>query len=249
MNRVVLESRHKFVYYDYETIDLLRLAEYYYPVSIDSEEPIVIYILDCELPKVDTSLKLDKHIIKSFHDRYYELLIFLEIISKIADNIDNDELNKRLGRLFKLCSSIGTKHEINDIKTLRNLLVDSKYMYRDAYIEYMETGKLDFYDKVPIPFIMMDNLLESLKKNIGLEKYFSVFIDLGTDLSIYTCMSINNYIASRCNGYLSMNVLVDKYDEWKHYYASNGQFIQDVHDYTEVDFTTNKKRIRQKEEE
>lgn len=246
MNRVVWESRHKFVYYDYESIELLRLVEYDYPAVIDSENPIVVYVLDEGLPKVDTKLKLDKDVIKSFHGRYYELLIFLEIISKISDDIDNNELNKRLGRLFKLCARIGCEEEINDIKTLRNLLVDSKHMYRNAYIEYMETGKLDFYDKVPIPFIMMDGLLEMLKKNIGLKKYFSILLDLGTDSSIYTCMAINNYIASRCNGYLSMNVLVDKYDKWKYYYASNGQFIQDVHDYTEVDCTTNKRRIRQK---
>lgn len=249
MDRVVWESRHKFVYYDYESINLLRLVQYDYPAVIETDAPIVVYILDEGLPKVDTELKLDKDVIKSFHGRYYELLIFLEIINKIADNIDNDELNKRLERLFKLCARIGREEEIDGIKTLRNLLIESKNMYKDAYIEYMETGKLDFYDKVPIPFIMMDNLLEMLKKNIGLKKYFSILLDLGTDSSIYTCMAINSYIASRCNGYLSMNVLVDKYDKWKYYYASNGQFIQNVHDYTEVDYTTNKKRIRQKEEE
>ena len=136
------------------------------------------------------------------------------------------------------------KEDIKDIRVLRSLLIDSKYMFRDAYIEYMETGKLDFYDKVPIPFILMDSLVPILKSCIGLNKYFSILIDFTDDVSKYTCMSINNYIASRCNGYLSMNVLLDKKNNWKYYYSSNGQFIQDVHDYTEVDCTIHRSRSR-----
>ena len=246
IDRVIWESRHKFVYYDYETKDLFTDLGYSYPVSIDCENPIVVYLIDWGLPKVDTKLKLDKDIIQLFHDRYYELLIFLEIINTITDNIDNDELNKRLGRLFKLCSSIGKREDIKDIKVLRSLLIDSKNIYKDAYIEYMETGKCDFYDRVPIPFIMMDNLVELVKKSIGLKKYFSILVDLPDNVSRYNCMAINNYIASRCNGYLSINVMLDKYDKWNCYYASNGQFIQDVHDYTEVDCTSQMRRSRQK---
>ena len=134
--------------------------------------------------------------------------------------------------------------EIDDIRIFRSLLIDSKYMYRDAYVEYMESGKLDFYDKVPIPFIMMDNIIPMIKNAIGLDKYFCVLIDLYKDKTIYDCMAINNYIASRCNGYLSINVMLDKYDNWKSYYSSNGQFIQNIHDYTEVDCTYNKTRTK-----
>jgi len=244
MDRVFWESRHKFVYYDNDSIIRLRMIMDESPVIIDCDAPIPVYILDEGLPKMENKLGLDKDMVKIFHERYYGLLIFLSIIDTITNNIDNDELNKRLGRLFKLCSCIGTKKDINDIRMLRTLLIDSKNMYKDAYIEYMHTGKMDFYDKVPIPFIMMDNLLETLKKAIGLKKYFSVMIDLSGDISLYSSMAINNYIASRCNGYLSINVLLSDDNSWKSYYAMNGQFIQDVHDYTELDFRTTKKRER-----
>ena len=40
-------------------------------------------------------------------------------------------------------------------------------------------------------------------------------------LSIYNYMAVNNYIASRCNGYLSMNILCGD-NEWGYYYTSNG---------------------------
>ena len=63
-------------------------------------------------------------------------------------------------------------------------------------------------------------------------KYKIVHMD--SDLSIYNQMSINDYIASRCTGYLSINVLLSKYN-WKYYYSSNLQLIEDVHDYSERD--------------
>ena len=242
IDRVIWESRHKFVYYDYETKARFIDLDCVYKSELDSIHPIVICIYDEGLPNIDTTLKLDKEIIKSFHNRYYELLIFLEIIDDITNNIDNDMLNKKLKRVFRLCSNL--ENDIDDIRVFRSLLIDSKYMYRDAYIEYMETGKLDFYDKVPIPFIMMDNIIPMIKKAIGLEKYFSVLIDLDKDKTVYDCMAINNYIASRCNGYLSINVLLNKNDNWKSYYSGNGQLIERIHDYTEVDCTYNKTRTK-----
>lgn len=241
-DRVVWESRHKFVYYDYESINLLRDLSDGYPAKINSEEPIVVYILDEGLPSPSDGLTLNKDVIKSFHARYYELLIFLSIIDEIVNNIDDEELNKYLVRFFKLVSYCGNG-KIDNVDTLRTMLIDSKNMYRDAYMEYITSGNFgDFYSKVPIQFVMMDDLLSILKEKIGLKKYFSLMLELGEDISIYSSMAINDYIASRCNGYLSMNVLLHSDSEWKGYYSNNGQFIQAIHDYTEVDFRSTKKK-------
>ena len=106
----IYESTHP-KWYDYETKDYFIDLDCKYPAILNSDEPIIVYIQDEGLPEINTDLNLDKSIIKSFHDRYYELLIFLEIIDTITNSIDNQELNKRLGRLFRLCSCIGTKED------------------------------------------------------------------------------------------------------------------------------------------
>ena len=243
MDRVVWDSWHKFVYYDDESIGNLRLLEGVYFPKIDSEEPIIIYVMDEGLPKVDTTLKLDSYRIGFIYEHYYEIVIFLAIIDKIANYIEHSELNTRLKSLFRLCSCI-RKEEINDINTLRTMLIDSKNMYKDGYIEYMETGKTDFYNNVPIPFIMMDCMIPDLKKAIGLNKYFSFMLEFDGDISIYTCKAINDYIASRCTGYLSMNVLLHDDSEWKTWYSNNGQFIQETHDYTEIDLRKQKTKCK-----
>lgn len=243
MDRVVWESRHKFVYFDYESIDLLRQTEFSFLPKINSEEPIVIYENDDGLPKIDTNLKLDDLRIRMFHERYYELLIFLSIIGSIANHISHDELNNRLKHVFRLLSH-GNKIEIKDINTLRSLLIDSKNMFKDGYIQYMETGEWNLYNEVPIPFVMMDNMVSDIKEELGLERHFALMLELPDDISKYTCMAINDYIASRCNGYLSMNVLLHKDNKWKTYYSNNGQFVEYVHDYTEVDLRKSKEKIR-----
>ena len=116
MNRVVLEDRHKFVYYDDKSIESLRGLGYNYDVGINSERPIVIYEkIEC-LAKVDTKLNLDRNLIKIFHERYYELLILLAIINTLYQKIDITILNDKLKKVLKLCSYFSEK-EITDVKT------------------------------------------------------------------------------------------------------------------------------------
>lgn len=239
IDRVVMESFHKFVYYDDESVLSLRDLENEYIPKINSSEPIVIYIKDLGLPKLNTVLDLDNYRINFFHERYVEIMIFLSIIDRLINHIEMSELNNRLSGIFRLFSK-----EIKDIDTLRNMLIDSKNMYRDGYIEYMKTGKIDFYDKVPIPFIMIDNILTDVKKKLRLERHFSLMLEFYNDIDKYTCKAINDYVASRCTGYLSMNILLHNESEWKCFYANNGQFIQNVHDYTEIDLTKHKIRSK-----
>ncbi|MBQ2873034.1 MAG: hypothetical protein IJE89_03435 [Bacilli bacterium] len=245
MIRAVLESRHKFIYYDNESIDSLRELSNEYVAKLNSTEPIVIHILDETLPVPSDNPLLNKDIINSFHNRYYELLIFLSIIDEIINHINNEELNKYLLRLFKMVSYCGNA-EIKDVKTLRTMLIDSKNIYKETYIEYITTGNYgDFYNKVPIKFVMLDNILPVLKEKINLEEHFNILLELKGDISKYTSRAINDYIASRCNGYLSMNVLLESETDWKSWHSNNGQLIEWCHDYTNIDLRTVKKRTRQ----
>lgn len=239
MDRVVLESRHKFVYYDDKSIEYLRKLENEYFPKINSSEPVVIYIKDGGLPKMNSFLKSDDYIVNVFYERYYELLIFSSIIDTLINYIDIKELNVRLKMIFRMFSYI-SKSKIEDVYALKETLIYSINMFKNGYIKYMKTGKLDFYDKVPIPFIMLDNVLSDLKKFLGFDKCFSLMLEFEGDISKYSNKAINNYIASRCNGYLSMNVLLQDDSDWKCWYANNGQFIEYIHDYTVVDFRKNK---------
>ena len=241
MDRVIWDSWHKFIYYDDNDKSNIIDDLSRYKTKLNSNEPIVIYICDDGLPNVNENIEVDRYRILFFHHRYYELLITLSIIDKLIDSIDRDVLNSKFKRLFYLLSD---NILINDIVLLRDLLDKCKNIYKREYISYINTGILgDFYNNLEISNVIIDMIIPCIKKSIGLEKYFSLVIDVDSEISIYNEMSINDYIASRCTGYLSINVLLSKYD-WKYYYSSNGQFIENVHDYSYIDLRKNKIKSR-----
>ena len=234
MDRVIWDSWHKFVYYDEFTKDMVLDSVSKYSVKIDSDEPIVVYISDEGLPMVNKDIEVDRYKIEFFHHRYYEILIFKSIIDRLLESIDIDILNLRFKSLFHLCS-LSNERKITDVVELRDILEKCMNTYKREYINYIETGVLgNFYNDLEIPGVVIDSVIPCIKKSIGLKKYFSLLIDMDSDLSIYNQMAINDYIASRCTGYLSVNVLLSKYN-WKCYYSSNLQLIEDVHDYVERD--------------
>ena len=236
VDRVVSDSFHKFIYYDDESISSLRSLENEYVPKVNSSEPIVVYVSDLGLPKLDTTLDLDSYRITIFHERYWELSIVLAIIERLMSHIDVSELNNRLIETFRLFSFI-SKRKIKDVNTLRDMLYDSKNMFRDGFLEYMKTGKIEFYDKVPIQFVMIDNMLSHIKSDLGLERHFTFMVDVNEEIDKYTCKSINDYVASRCTGYLSMNILLNRDTVWKSWYSNNGQLVEYIHDYIELDLT------------
>jgi len=241
MDRVVWNSWHKFVYYD--ELDKVKILDELskYNAKLNSSEPIVVYICDGGLPNVNEDIQVDRYRVEFFHYRYYELLIVLSIIDKLIESIDRDVLNSRFKRLFHL---LFDNVDINDVIELRNILDKCKNIYKREYVNYINTGILgDFYSDLEISNVIIDMIIPCIKKSIGLEKYFSLFIDVDSNLSIFNEISINDYIGSRCTTYLSINMLISKYD-WKCYYSSNGQFIQNVHDYSEIDLRRNKVKSR-----
>lgn len=241
MDRVIWDSWHKFVYYD--DIDKSKILDELskYKASLNSNEPIVVYVCDDGLSMVNENIHVDRYRIEFFHHRYYELLIILSIVDKLIDSIDIDVLNSRFKRLFHLLSD---NIDINDVILFRDLLDKCKNVYKREYISYINTGILgDFYNNMEISNVIIDMIVPCIKKSIGLEKYFSLVIDIDNEISIYNEMSINNYIASRCTRYLSINVLISKYN-WKCYYNSNGQIIENIHDFSEIDLRKNKIKSR-----
>lgn len=232
MDRVIVDSWHKFVYYDEDNKDLIKDIETQYFAKIDSDEPIVVYISNEGLPKIKDRVEIDRYKIEFFHRRYYEILILKSIIDTLMESIDIDILNSRFKRLFHLCLM---SDDIDDVVELRDILDKCMNTYKREYINYIETGILgDFYNELEIPNVIIDLVIPCIKKSIGLKKYFCLLIDVDKDLSIYNQMAINDYIASRCTGYLSINVLLSKYN-WDYYYSSNFQLIENVHDYFECD--------------
>ena len=242
LDKVVEDSRHKFVYYNEDDKDILVNSVSEYSPSIDTDDPIAIYMSDFSLVSLDNKLDLNQVKILSFHKRYFDILIFLSILDLLMCTIDINVLNERLGKLFRCCSRI-CKLDIKDIVKLRNVLIDSKSFYEMAYIEYMNTGKINNNITGIMDVVIIDALIPIINDCLGFYKYFSLLLDIDDDISIYNKVVINNYINSRCNKYLSLNVLLNGVN-WDCYDCSNGSHIQYTHDYTLIDLRKENLKVR-----
>lgn len=246
MDKVVLENKHKFVYYDNKSIKDLRMISKNYPPKINSEEPIAIYIKTTGLPsRVSVNKFISRDIIKVFHENYFQLLIFSEMINVLSKNIDNVELNNRLKRVFRLCSCV-FREKIDDIKKLKKIINDSKKNLVNAYYEYLRHSKINFYDDVSMSFMLINYLIPILKDAIGLKKHFGIILELNENISLYNCVALNDYISYRNSKDVSINVLLSGDTKLEFYCTSNGEIVESIYDYVEKDFREGKTKLLKK---
>lgn len=239
LEEILFDNRHKFVYFEENKKDD------FIECCLDNVNylggAIPVYIKDNGLPKNDSLLELDKYRIIIFHERYYSFLIGLCVIDTLCKKRDKIIIDKKLFRIYERLSD-NCKMKINSIDDLRYVLEHDKNLYYEGYKKYLETGNLDFIEDLLMGYLMLEIFLKNIKRTLDIKRSFSVIYDYD-DLSIDSVRVINKYINSRCNGYLSINILCGDKD-WKSFYDNDGYIIQNIHDYIEVDYRNVKKKSR-----
>ena len=99
IDKILLDNRHKFVYFDEDSRETLKKECLEYNFDINDSLPI--YIKDNGLPKINSELKLDKITVSVLYDRYYDFLVCFLVIDALIKNIDKDILNKKFKRCFR----------------------------------------------------------------------------------------------------------------------------------------------------
>ena len=226
IEKILLDNRHKFVYFDEGSRDVFKKECLEYIFDINKSLPI--YIKDDGLPKIDSKVKIEKTRVSIICERYYDFLVCLSVVDALINNIDKDILNKKFKRLFDMYSDMSLK-KINNIDDLRSVLEHDKNCFVDLYKEYMSTGKVDKYNEMFMGYIVIEIFLKNIKRGIGLKGCFSIVFDYD-ELSIESKLNINKFINCRSNGYLSINVLCGDRN-WDLYIDRDGHYIDNIHDY------------------
>ena len=233
LDLVVENSRHKFVYYeDYDRDVFINSSSEYFPI-IDIDEPIAVYISNFSLLYFDND-NINHVKCLSIYKRYFDIVIILSIIDLLISSIDINVLNNRLNKLFRYCSRI-CNIDVSNIIEFRNILNKSRCYYKNLYINYSNTGNITNNVSGIIDVLIIDRIIPIINECLGFNKYFSLLIDIDDDINELDKIIINDYINSRCNKYLSFNVLLNNID-WDLYECSNGRNIQYIHDYMLIDF-------------
>lgn len=235
------QSRHQFIH-GYDGIQRKQFLENmasHYPIVLDKESPMSIYVTEFGLPKISTcNSDLSKNKIDLISSEFLHFSIASDILLKAKATNDVTMLNERIKKLIETlnkCSINKDYASIIDINDLIRILLQSKEFYKKCYIEYYGSGTETMsINDIALPFLQFDMFIRQLKSAINNESYFGIIIDKQNDIALSSTRAINDLVGGRINKDISMKIATEP-DRWDSYRDSNGQIIESIHDYGTVE--------------
>lgn len=238
-HQIIGESRHQFIYgkKDLQQNSNLKNMELNYPVFVDRNEPMAVYVEDFSLPNISKTAEVDRILVERIAREYLNFTIATSIMERLLKNIDHSLLKKKEGKFIDKINKLYINEECNKVSSLEEVLQvlsSMKKFYKDLYIEYLQSGKLEINVlKLPIAFLMIDFFVRDVKKMLNSDSYFALIFNVENDMAVISQQAINNLISSRINSDMSIKVVCEQ-DAWKSYYNMQGQIVENVHDYGTV---------------
>lgn len=237
INEIMGQNRHQFIYgYDNEERKLLlKKIDEEYPIKIDCNLPVSIYLNEFGLPKIPFDLEgRDKIKIESLSKEHLSFSIAHAILQKTKDNLDLELVNSRIMELIEKINKYdinSNRKEITSFDELFKAVLESKEFYESYYMDYVKLRReRRTINEVVMPFLDIQSFISKYKKALNNNSYFAILLDKNKDIALSSINAVNLLVGSRINGDISMKVVVEP-NKWDSYYDSNGQFIQVVHDY------------------
>lgn len=234
------ESRHHFVY-GYDTTkrkEFCESLEKSYPIVMDSDKPMGIYLEEYGLPNIEYDKGLvDMYETWSISREYLWFSIIYRILSNAKESVGFDELNKRVQELINRLNRGFKTPGFKDIQDLNHLLAvfkESIEFYLESYKNYVLNMERVQIDSVPIPFMNLEFFVKRFKESINNQSYFGVIINNNKDIALSSVQAINDLVGSRINGDISMKIVTEP-DKWKSYRCTRDDFVQSVHDYGTIE--------------
>lgn len=235
--QIMSQNRHQFIFgYNNEvrrnfTEELGRK----FPIKVDSNDPMGIYIRDFGLPKIEFDCTaFDNSKIGIVSIEYLTFTIVYNLLLKAREDIGDDLLNLRIQKVFAMLNNYSINPGCPDIVNLQDLLnivEQSKEFYRMYYIDYLTNGFIERTpDELALPFLHLESFVSQYKKALNNDSHFNIIIEKCEDVALSSVKAVNNLVGARINKDISMKIVVEP-REWDSYIAFNGQCIEAVHDY------------------
>ena len=243
---IMNQSRHQLIYgYNGNNRkSFLKNLEKEYPVVFDKNQPMAIYVNDFWLPKNSIKTNNSSQIRLSIASKeYLYFSIIKDIIRRVIDYSNITESDENIEELIDAINKFIINNKSNEITSLDDfisLLTESKKYYKEYYQGILEEKDLlSPYEVLKIPFIEINFFIERLKQIINNNSYFGIIFDKQNDISLQTTKAINSLIGSRINKDISVKIALEP-DKWDSYLCSNGQFIEYIHDYGDIELDDSK---------
>ena len=237
---IIGESRHQFIY-GYNGISRKKFLENLakeYPISINVDKPMAIYLEDIGLPNLEIDQRLDKIKLFSTSKEYLNCIIAQNILKNILLYLDKKTLDERKEILLSKINTLYLNQNYSNISSLEELLnaiVYTKTTYYEFYEQYLKEKITSLnIDKLIISFLDIDSFICCVKELLKNKSYFCIIADQQQEISTISRQAINSLINMRINANLSIKVVCNP-EEWNTYYDFSGLCIDDIHDYSKVE--------------
>ena len=241
INQILGENRHQFIY-GYDNAMRKKLIEDLdreFPVIMDNNVPMSIHLNDIGFTSVDAyELDLDEEKINVLSREFLTFSIIYDILLKTKENIDVDLFNSRIERLLYIINKYDKNPDYSNITSLDDLIsvvLESKEFSKVYYNNYLTGKKLQSIDEIALPFLQIESFITQYKKALNNGSHFAIIVDKkSTDIALPSIKQINSLIGSRINKNISMKVIVEP-TMWESYITSNGQYVDNIHDYGTIE--------------
>lgn len=232
---IMEQSRHLWIYgRNGENREaLLRDLESLYPIKLDRNSPMAIYMQSFSLPIIQEKRdNYDKVLAGIAARNHLDFAIAENIMRKVEEDhiLVPEKFLSHINHLF-----FNKKHDemLTNEELLRALKASRQFYERYYVSELVGTEKEDI-ESLKIQFLMIDGFIYYFKKAINNQSYFGLVFDHQTPFPVETTMAINGFVSKRCNSDISVKVAIQP-EEWETYYDSNGMLIEAIHDYGTVE--------------
>ncbi len=233
------QPRHQFLYaYDTEERStLLRNVINDNPIRVEENQSSALNLTDYGLEDVSVEGKnIDKYLLASVAKRYFRASLVELILSKIDEDID---IHTNENRLKNFLTFINRFNKINGEKRcqsyqdiLEKVRITKEY-YHQFYLDYI-AGRKKEIEINPLLFdIDLERFILEVQKFLRNRASLIILIDKTKKISPYSTMAINEIIGARLDNTLALKIVLED-EMWESFYDTNGQFIQDTHDYETV---------------
>lgn len=245
-NRIMEQAWHKFVYM-YSGDERRRLIQYiidHNPIEINSNKPFAVKLNSMGLKSLHKSnYNLDNNKLSILSDEYLKLGIANDLLVALSEQNDLSKLDSK--RLIQVMERL-SKKKISNLEELQYMLQKSQDEYKNIHEEYVNSGICaNPYERVQIPMILIDNFMHYFNEMIGNNSCCELLINHEDEISIYSYKAINNLLGGRIIGGIALNIFCEP-DDWKTFYDQSNMFIENIHDYTTIEYDESYKNSMEK---
>ena len=235
-SEIIHQSRHQFLYgrNTPEREKMLKKMIESNPIKMNDDYPMALYLEDYSLYSDTKNEAVEQILLTRMNQEYFNFSLAVQLLEKTLDGNNLSLYPEAVEKFLRSVNRLFINSDAKDIGSLQELLNILKLgcdFYKIHYQATLNAGCFTgFIGDIPISFLDLPAFIRNFKKMLNNNSYVAAVIDVKNPITKIATQTINDYLARRCNGDLSIKVVTEPAG-WVSYYDTVGRAVEYIHDY------------------